>query len=227
MRQTWRRLTFLHWRYPPHVVRPLLPRGLDLDTFAGDAWVGLVPFKICNLAGIPDFPETNVRTYVVGPDGGRGVWFFSLDAARLLAVIGARAGYRLPYYWASMGVAEEQSTIRYHGSRKWPHHPASAEILVQPGAAYGAGELTDRDHFLTARYCLYTRMRGRLGRAQIEHPPWPLARAIALECRQTLIEAAGLPPPDGDPLAHYSAEIDVKIGYPHRVDCTDSRVSLS
>jgi uncharacterized protein YqjF (DUF2071 family) len=217
----------LHWRYSPEAVRPLLPRGLDLDTFAGDAWVGLVPFEICNLAGIPDFPETNVRTYVVGPDGGRGVWFFSLDAARLLAVIGARAGYRLPYYWASMDVVAEADVVSYRSRRRRPHARAMSEIVVQPGAPYRTGELTDRDHFLTARYCLYNLTHGQLGRAQIEHPPWPLARAIALECRQTLIEAAGLPHPEGAPLVHYSAQIDVKIGYPHRVDCTDSRVSLS
>lgn len=214
MRQTWRHLTFLHWRYAPAVVRPLLPPGLELDTFDQDAWIGLVPFEICNLAGLPDFPETNVRTYVVGPDGGRGVWFFSLDAARLLAVVGARIGYRLPYFWAAMQAAPEQDTVRYRSRRKWPHRPESAGILVKPGAEYDPQELTEHDHFLTARFCLYNVTGGRLGRAQIEHPVWPLARASVLELNQTLIEAAGLPPPEGPPLVHYSAEIDVKIGYP-------------
>ena len=217
MRQTWRRLTFLHWPYPPDAVRPLLPAGLQLDTFANTAWVGLIPFEIYNLTGLPHFPETNVRTYVIGPDGGRGVWFFSLDAARLLAVMGARAGYRLPYYWASMRVASQNGNICYRSRRKWPHRPASTDILIQPGALYAPDELSDRDHFLTARYCLYTVMRGRLGRAQIEHPPWPLARATVLDLRQTVIEAIGLPAPQGPPLAHYSSALDVKIGYPHVV----------
>jgi uncharacterized protein len=217
MRQTWKRLTFLHWRYSPGILRPLLPPGLELDTFDHDAWIGLVPFEIHNLTGIPHFPETNVRTYVIGPDGGRGVWFFSLDAARLPAVIGARAGYRLPYFWAGMQVAVDGGAIRYRSCRRWPHRPASAEIAVRPGTAYSPEELTDRDHFLTARFCLYTTMRGRLARAQIEHPRWPLARATLLECNQTLFQAAGLPPPEGAPLMHYSPEIDVKIGYPSRV----------
>ena len=51
--------------------------------------------------GLPwllEFPETNVRTYAVGPSGERGVWFFSLDASRLAAVVTARATYRVPYF---------------------------------------------------------------------------------------------------------------------------------
>ena len=73
MSQTWRRLTFLHWPYEPALVQPLLPPGLVLDTFDSSAWIGLVPFEICNLRAIPHFPETNVRTYVIGPDGFLGV----------------------------------------------------------------------------------------------------------------------------------------------------------
>lgn len=213
MRQTWRRLTFLHWRYRPAIVQRLLPAGLDLDVFDEHAWVGLVPFEICD-AILPDFPETNVRTYVIGPDGTRGVWFFSLDAARLLAVAGARAGYRLPYYWADMQVASEGGAIRYRSRRRWPHRPAASTMLVQPGTAYRSEELTEFDHFLTARYSLYNVMRGRIGCAQIEHPPWPLARASLGEFQQNLIESAGLPSPEGPPRVHYSAELSVKIGFP-------------
>lgn len=211
MLQTWRRLTFLHWPYQPAAVRPLLPSGLDLDTFDGLAYVGLIPFEIHNLRGIPHFPETNVRTYVVGPDGSRAVWFFSLDAGRLLAVIGARVGYHLPYFWAKMQVASQNGAVRYRSRRKWP--PSSQRftgIAIEPG---GPGELTELDHFLTARYRLYTAIRGRLGYAQIEHDPWPLRRATLLELNQNLIEAAGLPTPQGAPLVHYSAELDVKIGH--------------
>ena len=44
------------------------------------------------------FPELNLRTYVKGPDGRGGVYFFSLDAASLLAVVGARVAFGLPYF---------------------------------------------------------------------------------------------------------------------------------
>lgn len=213
MSQTWRHLTFLHWPYEPAVVQPLLPPGLVLDTFDGAAWIGLVPFEIYNLGAIPHFPETNVRTYVIGPDGSRAVWFFSLDAARLAAVLGARVAYHMPYFWAKMRVASQNGTIHYSSQRRRPHSPSvMSDIVVKPGSLFATEELGDRDHFLTARYRLYTRIHGRLGYAQIEHEPWPLARATLLTLNQNLIDAAGLPGAQGQPLVHYAPEIDVKIG---------------
>jgi len=213
LRQTWRRLTFLHWPYAPDVVRRFIPAALELDTFDNAAWVGLVPFEIYDFPGIPHFPETNLRTYVIGPDGSRAVWFFSLEAARLAAVIGARIGYHLPYFWAQMHVTAENGMIHYRSRRHWPHNSsATTDITIQPGEPYNTDDLTDRDHFLTARYRLYSTSRGQLRHADIEHPPWPLARANVIELRQTLFEAAGLPPPAGAPLVHYAAELAVKIG---------------
>jgi uncharacterized protein YqjF (DUF2071 family) len=213
MRQTWRRLTFLHWPYAPELIRTLIPSALDLDTLDGAAWIGLVPFEIYGTHALPYFPETNLRTYVVGPDGTRAVWFFSFEAASLQAVLGARIGYHLPYFWASMSVTSENGVIHYQSRRRWPHEAgAITDVRIQPGQPFDPGELTDRDHFLTARYRLYTMARGQLRYAQIEHPPWPLARATVIEVRQTLLQNAGLPPQIGMPLVHYAAELAVEIG---------------
>ncbi|MBV9769722.1 MAG: DUF2071 domain-containing protein [Bryobacterales bacterium] len=213
LRQTWRRLTFLHWPYDPNLIRRFIPAGLELDTFDHAAWVGLVPFEIYDSPGIPYFPETNVRTYVIGPDGSRAVWFFSLEAARIAAVLGARIGYHLPYFWAKMSVIAADGAIHYRSQRRWPHDSRGlTDIVIQAGAPYESRELGERDHFLTDRFRLYTLARGRLRYAQIEHPQWPLARASVLQLRETLFEKAGLPPPSGAPLIHYAAELAVKIG---------------
>src|SRR3984885_15800351 len=182
MRQTWRRLTFLHWPCAPDLIRPFIPAGLQLDTFDDAAWLGLVPFEIYGTPGIPHFPETNLRTYVIGPDGSPAVWFFSLEAASWAAVLGARIGYHLPYFWAKMSVMAENGTIHYLSRRHWPHHAAAmTNIVIQPGKPYQPGEPPKHDHFLTARDRLYSTSRGRLRHADIEHPPWPLARAKVLE----------------------------------------------
>jgi len=128
-----------------------------------------------------------------------------------LAVIGARVAYRLPYFWAKMRVAGDGQAIRYSSSRRWPHSARQfTNIAVRPG---GRVELTERDHFLTARYRLYSVVRGRLGYAQIEHEPWPLVGGTVSQMDQNLIQAAGLPPPEGAPLVHYSAELNVRIGH--------------
>jgi len=213
MRQIWRRLTFLHWPFAPDLIRPLVPRALDLDTFDGVAWIGLVPFEIHGTPLLPYFPETNLRTYVVGPEGRPAVWFFSLEAASLAAVMGARTAYHLPYFWAGMRVLSENSAIRYRSRRRWPHDStAMTDIVVEPGERFAPSELDARAHFLTDRFCLYTLARGRVAGAAIEHPPWPLARARVVALKETLFKSAGLPAPTGDALVHYSAELAVNIG---------------
>src|SRR5262249_5292507 len=106
MLQRWHEICFFHWSCDPQLLQPRLPPGLRLDTFDSKAWIGLTPFLLTGLRpplfpqalGLA-FPEMNLRTYVIGADGP-GIWFFSLDAARFVAVLGARAMYGLPYYWA-------------------------------------------------------------------------------------------------------------------------------
>ncbi len=225
MHQTWVNLTFLHWSYQPSVIRGLLPKrlGLKVDPWQGKAWVGLVPFFIKDLRlpmlppvpWISNFPETNVRTYVIGPDGQPGVWFFSLDAARLPAVIEARLSYGLPYMWAKMRVSRERNRIRYFSRRMPPESPKiGARIEVQVNETIPLSRQTDFDLYLVARYRLYASLFGRLIHANVAHKPYPLARATVLHLEQTLLAAAGIPEPEGDPVVHFSPGVDVRIGRP-------------
>ncbi len=224
MLQTWRRVTFLHWRYDAHIVQALLPDGLTVDTCEDAAWVGLVPFEICNLRlpflrAIPwvsSFPETNVRTYVFDREGRRGVWFFSLDADRLAAVVGARTGYRLPYQWARMRVSGEGAAVHYESVRNGllSAGPATSVIDIEAGERLDLEALTTLEIFVTARFRLFTTFGGQLGHADIEHQPWPLARARVLHLEETMVQAAGLPAPTGDPLVHYADRVDVRVGAP-------------
>jgi hypothetical protein len=221
MRQHWRWLTFLHWRYPVEVVQSRLPDGLTAQPYDGSAWVGLIPFLMDGVAapGLPAlpwlsrFPETNVRTYVRGPDGRIGIWFFSLDAARLPAVLTARATYRLPYFWSSMSVRRTGDRVHYRSRRRWPGPTgAHCEVGVDLGQRWGMAELAALDHFLTARFRLYSTVAGRLVVAEAEHPPWSLRRAGLLRLRQDLVAAAGLPAPDQEPIVHASDGVRVRIG---------------
>jgi uncharacterized protein len=219
MRQSWHDVSFLHWRYDPAVVRPLVPRGLELDTFDGAAWVGLVSFYISGLTAplapaipyLSNFPETNVRTYATDRTGKGGVWFFSLDAARLLAVIGARAGYALPYFWSRMRVECDGRVARYKSERLQPP-PARSDLEVRIGD--GIVEQSELEIFLTMRMRLYAQRAGLLWKADIAHPPWPLQRATAVRVQESLVRATGLPAPSGDPLTHYAKRVDVLVGPP-------------
>jgi uncharacterized protein YqjF (DUF2071 family) len=182
MYQTWTWLAFLHWSYEPQVVQRLLPDSLQVHTFEGRAWVGMTPFFLEDLRtpvapALPwftSFPETNVRTYVRGPDGREGLWFFSLDAARLEPVLVARSTYALPYMWSAMTVERDGATVSYRSRRRWPGPtPAVANITVEVGAALRPQELSAFDHHLTARWQLYTTLGPVLARSNVEHELGP------------------------------------------------------
>lgn len=239
MTQRWDRLTFLHWAYEPSVVQSLLPLGLTVQTFDGAAWVGLVPFYMVVRPGrgpavpwLSRFCETNVRTYVTAADGTFGVWFFSLDAARLPAVVAGRVGYRLPYFWSSMTIEETGPNIHYTCDRRWPHTPqlhaehtseavsgsdARSNVEVVRGEQIAPDELTDREHFLSARWRLYSHGPKGIKTAVAWHEPWVLHRATVVTVDDTLVTAAGLPRATEAPIVHYSPGVDVRIGFPHRV----------
>ena len=217
MLQRWQSLTFLHWPFLPGTIASLLPRQVTLDTFDDRAWVGLTPFLLADLRPpllpafpwLSQFPETNVRTYVRGPDGKRGVWFFTLEADRLLAVLGARLLYHLPYRWAKMRVEGGARTVHYRSNRNRAFGEGHTDIVIEWGEPMQLGQF---DHFLTARYRLYTVAGNRLAYADIEHEPWPLRHARVLTLDQDLLVHSGVPQPSGEPTVHFSQDLVVKIG---------------
>jgi uncharacterized protein len=216
--QDWDAVSFLHWRVAPEVVRPSLPSGLELDTFDGSAWIGLVSFGILMRAGpvtLPGsrFAEANVRTYVTGPDGRRGLWFFSLDVSRAIVAAGARAAVGLPYCWSSIRIDRIGETQRYDVTRRVPPGPRSS-VSVRTGRRLAGSEVGPMENFLTARFCLYSRSVLGLVRVDVEHPAWALHTASAVSVDDELVAAGGLPAPVTEPLVHTSPGVRVRVGLP-------------
>lgn len=208
LRQSWRDLTFVHWRVAADVVAPLLPPGTRPDVHDGSSWVGLVPFRMVGAGaargpGIPwlgTFPETNVRLYSVDEQGRRGVVFRTLEASRLGFVLGSRVAFSLPYTWARMRVTEADGVLTYSSQRRWPGpRDATTRVVVRPGEPLAPDDpLAD---FLTARWALHTHTRGRTLYLPNRHEPWPLRRAELLALDDRLLAACGFPevalrPPD-------------------------------
>ena len=143
MFQQWNSISFLHWSYPPSAIRPLVPSSLELDLHGGMAWISMTPFLLEGLRApllpalpwLSQSPETNVRTYVRGPDGRRGIWFMSLDIGRLPAVLAARLGYSLPYMWSRVEHRIEGQQVEYRGRRRFPPPLAAYRIVVATGSA--------------------------------------------------------------------------------------------
>jgi uncharacterized protein YqjF (DUF2071 family) len=217
--QRWASLTFLHWPFDPALIQRRLPEGFTVDTFNGTAWVSMTPFvmtiRVTGLPLIPGmatFPETNVRTYVRGPDGRDGIWFFSLEASSLPLVLGARALYRVPYRWARMSVDAGPSTVRYR-SRRRLEGAAGHDITIRPGPPCEGSEL---DHWLSGRWRGWTRIAGRPCSVPAEHPPWPLQEATVVDLEESLLAVNGLRRPSDPPLVRWAAGTDVRLGWPRR-----------
>ncbi len=213
MRQTWRNLTFLHWAMDPAEMQERLPDGLTVDTWDGKAYLGLVPFQMCdtqfaNGLKIPtavNFPETNIRTYVIGPDGNPGVWFFSLDAASLLAAIGGRLLYSLPYFHArphevdllgndiaySLGRGRFMTAIE----TQIPSHPQPAT----PGSL---------EFWLVERYVLFSQHRGSFWSGRVHHAPYRIAEAIVMPLVKSPQWSIMSNPPD---YCHFSDGVTVDV----------------
>lgn len=214
--QTWHDLLFAHWPIAPGVLAPRVPPDLALDLFEGQAWIGIVPFTMTNVAprGVPalpwisSFPEVNVRTYVrVGHKPG--VYFFSLDAGNAVACAAARALFNLPYHSASMSVERRDQSTRYLSRRSGTGRAELSATYQPAGPVFQPGP-DSLEHFLTERYCLYNAdRRGRLYRLDIHHPPWPLQVAEASWTRNSLALAAGIVLPDLAPLLHFSRRQDM------------------
>lgn len=226
MAQTWNDLLFAHWPAELSVLRPLIPPSLEIDTREGQAWVGVVPFRMSGVRlrgtpavpGLSAFPELNVRTYVTA--GGKpGVWFFSLDAANAVAVAVARSWFHLPYYRGRMSCEEQDGSIEYASERIDRRAPA-AELRARyraTGAAFSP-VVGSVEHFLTERYCLYAADRkGRVFRGDIHHAPWPLQTAEAEFRLNTMADAAGVVLPRTNPLLHFAKRQDMVAWTPEPV----------
>jgi uncharacterized protein YqjF (DUF2071 family) len=220
MHHQWKHLLFLHWQVPREDLRRLVPPELEIDTFDGRAYVGLIPFTMSGirLTGLPPLPglsrshEVNVRTYVYDRDGNAGVWFFSLDAAHALAVAMARALWHLPYHRARMAMELRDGEIDYRSERiGGGPKPADCRVRYRTAGRPAPAAPGTLDHFLVERYYLYSRHRETLYRGQVHHPPYSLQGAEVVALEESLIAAAGLTRPDVPPLIHYAPGVQVQV----------------
>jgi uncharacterized protein YqjF (DUF2071 family) len=225
MTQTWHDLLFAHWAVHPALLGAIVPRSLPLDLYDGSAWIGVVPFHMTNVRprGIPWLPsvsafaELNVRTYVT-LGGKPGVYFFSLDAASVIAAAAARALFRLPYFAATMRLVLRPDGIHYTSRRGTDAQPAAFAARYRPLGAARPPRAGSLEYFLTERYCLYTASGlAKVRRLEIHHPPWPLQDAEADIMTNTMAKAAGIVLPPMAPLLHFSKRQDAVAWWPRDV----------
>lgn len=215
MYQEWHHLLFLHWPVDARALRPLVPPPLEIDSFDGQTYIGLVLFTMTGvrhrftppLPGISAFHEFNVRTYVRHGDQ-KGVWFFSLDAASRAAVCAARRHYSLPYHYARMAVDRTDGAATYRSAR------VDALATVDSAAKFGGpvwhAEPESLDHFLIERYRLFSGDQGDLLTLQVRHAPYPLRTVTDVDVDECLCSCLGVHV-EGQPIAHFSDGVSSQI----------------
>jgi uncharacterized protein YqjF (DUF2071 family) len=227
LRQEWHDLLFAHWPVPADLLRQKVPSQLDLDLWHGEAYLGVIPFVIRNfrprhLPSVPvlsHFAEINVRTYVTYK-GLPGVYFFSLDAANLSAVLGARFMYGLPYFHSRFQIAHTSADIQYQSRRLQRPRPAEFKASYRPISDVHPWQppTESLERFVSERYCLYAVSRRHVYRTDIHHVPWPLQLASAEIPTNSMAEPLGLPLSGAPPLLHFSKYMDVLTWLPEQVD---------
>lgn len=231
---SWLTMSFVHWPVPARQLEPLLPAGLEVDEYDGTGWVSFTPFMLANLrpmsvgilptaepgmsrlrrlADISTTLETNLRTYVRGPDGRDGLWFLTLDIGSAAMAAALRMAVGAPYHLARLHLEHDGTLATYSGARIGGSQ--SYRLQASTGRAT---EPNDLDDWLTGRWRAYTQHLGRLLVTPVHHEPWPLQHARLETLEQNLTDAVGLGRLGDPAVVHFSSGVrDVRVGVPRPV----------
>jgi uncharacterized protein len=223
MHQQWDNLLFLHWSMETELIRPLVPMQLELDTFDDKAWIGITPFALNNLRvlslppvpGLSSFDELNVRTYV-HYNGVPGIWFFSLDASKLVAAAAARIFFMLPYFKAQISFTRDAGQFNFELART-SSPSAHFRASWMSGMRLRDPHIDSLAFFLVERYCYFAVHQTEVHMTRVYHHPWILDEANLLEHTSTMIGALGIPEPAAEPLVYFSRNQNVDIWAPAKV----------
>ena len=220
MKQTWADIVWCHWPVAPEQIQALLPAGLVPDVFEGQAWVGLIPFAMKNLrlpgplsvfsklARVSNFGEVNVRTYVKGPDGSTGVWFFTLDSDDWLAVKVANVAFGLPYRRARTKLRTSGREIAWTDVRREDGAVSEVHVEITDVEARYAREGLEK--FLVERYNLFTVRRGKLFSGSLHHQAWKVRSATPLRIVTGTVDKSGIVV-HGDPHVLVGEPVEVTV----------------
>jgi uncharacterized protein len=225
MFQVWRFLLFLHWAVEPALVQSTLPQGLQVDTFDGKAWIGIVPFHLGMLRmsilppipGLSNFWELNLRTYATDRHGRPGVWFYSLDVRNIVAVMSARLVFGLPYRYAKITAGLTDGSVDFRA--RLDASKSRVQYRYRPGPDIGEAIPGSLDFFLTERYRLFSVRSRRLLTGRIYHMPYRLSRPVLERFDTRLFQSNGFSEPPRPPdHVIYSPRVDCSIYAPESAE---------
>jgi uncharacterized protein len=180
----WRDLVMLNYEVEPAILRPYVPRGVDLDTFEGRTFVSLVGFqflrtKLYGFLAVPfhsNFEEVNLRFYVRRREGGevrRGVVFVRELVPRMAIARFARLMYGEKYdscpMWHRVARNAEGLAAEYGWKWRRGDYRLSAQARGAPARA-AEGSL---ENFIAEHYWGYSaKSASESIEYRVSHDPW-------------------------------------------------------
>ncbi len=223
--QEWHHVLFLHWPVDAAVLRALVPAPLDIETRDDRAYITVLPFAMRRLRprGLPalpwlsSFPQLNIRTYVT-LDGRPGVFLLRVAVGSRLAVTIARRLFGLPCERARLALRKEGEGWVFACRSRAGERLFMFSVRYRPEGPVFQPAPGSLEHWLTERFCYYAAGRdGRVGRGEIEHPPWSLQAARVNLTESVWPAAFGIESGGTPPLAFYSRRQEAFAWLPERV----------
>jgi uncharacterized protein YqjF (DUF2071 family) len=184
--QKWEDLVFLNYQVNYEELRSIVPSYLELDSFDGNFYTSVVPFKMSRVRFpfTPTLPfsklnELNLRTYVTYK-GQRGIYFFTLDSNHRLANFIARKFFNLPY---------RNSNISLHVKNN-QYHAQSSDLDLNL-FILDKKVKSPLENFLVERYFLFTDNGKDIFRGQVFHRPWEIKNIKTLKVEENLNKKYG------------------------------------
>ncbi|HMI56105.1 MAG TPA: DUF2071 domain-containing protein [Gemmatimonadaceae bacterium] len=196
----WRHLAMLNFEVDPAVLVPHLPKGTELDDFAGRHFVSLVAFLFLDthVLSIPaffhqNFEEMNLRFYVrrsVGTETHHGVVFLREIIPFPLVAAAARLTYNEPYRTVPMrhSIAEANGQLQSVAYSLGGPRDRCLFTLQVNGASQEMRPGSEEE-FLSERHWGYTKQRdGGTIEYYVDHARWHIWPDVAYQLAGPLRE---------------------------------------
>lgn len=171
--QEWNDAIFLHWQVEPEAIKPLLPKGIELDTIHGKTWVSLVAFNMNHigirslpkLPHISDFHEINIRIYTVC-NGKPSVYFLNMEGSKRSSCKILKSISKFPYQYSKM----KRTVFSYESKNKkttdsfYMEYRLGNEPIIKD----------ETDIWLTERYAVFQDFKKHIIEYDVHHVAWPM-----------------------------------------------------
>ena len=189
LKANWENIIMANYEIAPEILKPFLPKGVDLDLFNGKAYISLVGFMFKNtkLFNIPipylgTFEEINLRFYVVRKEENqikRGVVFINETVPNPIVAWIANKLYKEHYTVVpTKHEINDKNTIQ-KVKFEWLVNKKWNSICVEASKKPEIMQNATLEQFIFEHYYGYTKIEENITEEyKLQHPSWKINNVI-------------------------------------------------